>query len=49
MQPAFSQLKGMLRFHKSAYKAYKSTGNKSMATQARRIMIETYLKIRGMR
>lgn len=44
-----SQIKGMLRFHKSAYKAYKASGQKSMATQARSKMIEMYLQLRKVR
>lgn len=44
-----SQIKGMLRFHKSAYKAYKASGQKENARQARSKMIETYLQLRKVR
>lgn len=44
-----SQLKGMLRFHKSAYRAYKNSGQKEMARQARERMIATYLQLRATR
>jgi hypothetical protein len=44
-----TQIKGMLRFHKSTYKAYKASGNKAMARQAREKMLEMYLLLRGSR
>lgn len=44
-----SQIKGMLKFHKSTYKAYKQAGKKLMAHQARVKMIEMYLQLRKVR
>lgn len=44
-----SQIKGMLRFHKSAYRAYKASGQKVNAQQARSKMIEMYLQLRKAR
>lgn len=44
-----TQLKGMLRFHKSAYKAYKASGQAANAEQARARMIATYLQLRNAR
>lgn len=44
-----SQLKGMLRFHKAAYKAYSVSGQKNNAKQARAKMIDTYLALRKAR
>ena len=44
-----SQIKGMLKFHRSAYKAYKQAGRKIMAHQARVKMIEMYLQLRKSR
>jgi hypothetical protein len=44
-----SQIKGMLRFHKSAYKAYKASGQTDMEKQSRIKMIEMYLKLRSTR
>lgn len=41
-----SQTRGMLKFHKGAYKAYKQAGKKIMAHQARVKMIEMYLILR---
>ena len=43
------QIAGMLRFHKSAYRAYKASGQKLMAHQSRVKMIEMYLKLRATR
>ena len=44
-----TQLTGMLRFHKSAYKAYKVGGQTQNALQARARMIDTYLQLRATR
>jgi len=44
-----SQIKGMLRFHKAAYKAYKASGQTENANKARSKMIETYLLLRKAR
>jgi hypothetical protein len=44
-----TQIKGMLRFHRSAYKAYKASGQKERAEQARAKMIEMYLMLRKAR
>jgi len=46
---SISQIKGMLRFHKSAYRAYKASGQKENARQSRVKMIETYLQLRSTR
>ena len=43
------QMQGMLKFHKSAYKAYKASGQKVMAHNARKHMIALYLQLRTMR
>jgi hypothetical protein len=43
------QIKGMLRFHKAAYKAYKTSGQTEKASQARIRMLETYLQLRARR
>lgn len=47
--PTISQLKGMVRFHQKAYKAYKAAGMKSNAIQAREKMLMTYLDLRKIR
>ena len=44
-----SQIKGILRFHKSAYKAYKASNQPAQAEQARKKMIEFYLRLRAVR
>jgi len=44
-----AQIKGMLRFHKSAYKAYKASGQSKQASQSRSKMIEMYLQLRKAR
>ena len=44
-----SQLKGMMNFHRKAYRAYKTVGNTANAEQARAKMIELYLKLRASR
>jgi len=44
-----NQIKGMLRFHKSAYKAYKASNQQKQAEQARAKMIELYLQLRATR
>ncbi len=44
-----TQLKGMLRFHKAAYRAYKQAGKMENARQARARMLQTYLEIRANR
>jgi len=43
------QMQGMLKFHKSAYQAYKASGQKLMAHQARKRMIDLYLQLRAIR
>ena len=43
-----SQLKGMMNFHRKAYKAYKAI-NHPNAIPARRFMIDMYLKLRALR
>ena len=43
------QLKGILNFHKRAYRAYKGLGNMVQARHARRHMIDLYLQLRKMR
>jgi len=44
-----SQIKGLLRFHKSAYRAYKASGQTENANKARAKMIELYLLLRKTR
>lgn len=44
-----SQKVGMMNFHKKTYKAYKQSGQKQNAEQARRMMINLYLEIRKSR
>jgi hypothetical protein len=44
-----SQLKGMLRFHKAAYKAYQASGQTENAAKARLKIVETYLLLRKAR
>ena len=44
-----SQIKGMMNFHRKAYKAYKAVGNTANAEQARAKMIELYLQLRASR
>jgi hypothetical protein len=44
-----AQNKGMLRFHKSAYKAYRANNQTAKAEQARAKMLETYLQLRASR
>ena len=44
-----TQIKGMLRFHKSAYKAFKARNQTDNAKQARSHMITMYLMLRATR
>ena len=44
-----SQLKGMMNFHRRAYRAYKNAGLSANAKQARAKMIELYLQLRATR
>jgi len=44
-----SQLKGMIKFHKKAYNAYKKCGKYTMAVCAKAKMIELYLQLRATR
>jgi len=44
-----SQIKGMMNFHRKAYKAYKAVGKTANAEQARAKMIELYLQLRASR
>lgn len=48
-KPILSQLKGLLRFHKAAYKAYKASGQTKQAQAARKAAISIYLQIRSLR
>ena len=43
------QAKGMLRFHKQAYKAYKTTKQTENTQMARKAMIKMYLIVRSFR